>query len=309
MSTTTTLKRILVGGARNFSRSGLVSFATVLIMTVTLIIIGLLIFLSAILSHTLNAVRDKVDVNVYFVTDASESDVLAAKSRLERLDEVALVTYTSREEAITQFRQRHADDDLTIEALDQLGENPLGASLAIKANDPSQYETIVNFLSNDANVSPSGAPIIEHVNYYQNKTVIDRLTAAIDATQMAGLVIVLVFSLASVIIALATVRLAIYTARDEIAVMRLVGASNSYIRGPFIVAGIISGAVSGLIALALFYPAVWYVGDTLSNWLAGFNLFSYYLTNFPMIFGIIVGSGMLLGGIASFFGVRKYLTI
>jgi len=309
MSKTTTLKRIFVGGARNFTRSGLVSFATVLIMTVTLIIIGSLIFLSAILSHTLSAIEDKVDVNVYFVTDADESDILAAKTRLERLDEVALVTYTSREEAITEFRQRHQDDELTLEALDQLGDNPLGASLAIKATDPTQYETIVNFLSNDANVSPSGAPIIDHINYYQNKTVIDRLTTAIDATQTAGLVIVALFSLASVIITLAAVRLAIYTARDEIAVMRLVGASNMYIRGPFIVAGIISGAVSGIIALALFYPAVWYAGGKLATWLDGFNLFTYYIQNFPMIFGIIVGSGMVLGCIASFLGVRKYLTV
>ena len=309
MSTSTTFKRILVGGARNFSRSGLVSFATVLIMTVTLIIIGSLIFLSAILTNTLAAIEDKVDVNVYFVTDASESDILSAKNQLEKLDQVAQVTYTSREEAITQFRVRHADDELTLEALDQLGDNPLGASLAVKATDPTQYETIVNFLSNDANVSPSGARIIDHVNYYQNKTVIDRLTNAIDATQTAGLVIVILFSIASVIIALATVRLAIYTARDEIGVMRLVGASNMYIRGPFIVAGIISGAVSGLIALALFYPAVWYGGARLASWLGGFNLFTYYLQNFPMIFGIIVGSGMLLGGIASFLGVRKYLSI
>lgn len=309
MSKSTTFKRILVGGARSFSRSGLVSFATVLIMTVTLIIIGSLIFLSAILSNTLAAIEDKVDVNVYFVTDAPESDILSAKNSLERLDEVALVTYTSREEAITQFRTRHADDELTLGALDQLGENPLGASLAVKATDPTKYETIVNFLSNDANVSPSGAPIIDHVNYYQNKTVIDRLTNAIGATQTAGLVIVILFSIASVIIALATVRLAIYTARDEISVMRLVGASNTYIRGPFIVAGIISGAVSGLIALALFYPAVWYSGGTLSGWLGGFNLFTYYLTNFPMIFGILVGSGMVLGGIASFLGVRRYLSI
>jgi cell division transport system permease protein len=309
MSTSRTFRRILLGGARNFSRSGLVSFATVLIMTVTLIIIGALIFLSAILSHTLGLIESKVDVNVYFTTDAAESDILAAKTRIERLNEVAEATYTSREEAIADFRTRHADDELTLQALDQLGENPLGASLAIRAHDPSQYETIVNFLSNNDNVSSSGANIIDHINYFQNKTVIDRLTNAIAAVQKAGLGIVALFSIASVIIALATVRLAIYTARDEISVMRLVGASNTYIRGPFIVAGIISGAVSGLIALTLFYPAAWYAGDKLALWLGGFDLHDYYLANFPLIFAILVGSGMLLGGIASFLGVRRYLRI
>ena len=304
-----TFKRMLKTGAQSFTRSGLVSFATVLIMTVTLIIIGILLFLSAILSNTLGAIQSKVDVNVYFTTDASESDILYAKQQLQKLTEVAEVTYTSREEALADFRERHKADQLTLAALDQLGDNPLGASLAVKAHDPSQYQKIVNFLSNDANVSQSGANIIDHINYYQNKTVIDRLTNAINATQKAGLAIVIIFAVASVIIALATVRLAIYTARDEIAVMRLVGASNWYIRGPFIVAGIISGFVSGLIALALFYPASWYVGTRLSSWLGGFNLFDYYLGHFPMLFLALVGSGVVLGGIASFLGVRRYLSI
>ncbi|HEY0010862.1 MAG TPA: permease-like cell division protein FtsX [Candidatus Paceibacterota bacterium] len=309
MSSSRTIRRIFVGGSRHFTRSGLVSFATVLIMTVTLMIMGALLFLSAILSHTLDTVASKVDVNVYFVTDAPESEILAAKSRIERLDQVTEVIYTSREEAITRFRSRHAEDELTIAALDQLGDNPLGASLAITAQDPSQYETIVNFLGNDANVSPSGSRIIESINYYENKTVIDRLTSAIDAIQKAGVGIVALFAVASVIIALATVRLAIYTARDEISVMRLVGASNTYIRGPFIVAGIISGAVAGFIALALYYPAAWYAGNNLTTWLGGLNLHTYYLQNFPMIFGALVGSGMLLGCIASFLGVRKYLRV
>lgn len=305
----TTLKRIFLGGATSFVRSGLVSFATVLIMTVTLIIIGALMFLSAVLSHTLELIESKVDVNVYFATDAPESDILATQRRLEAIEEVVSVTYTSREESLAAFRERHADDNLTIEALDQLGDNPLGASLAIKAQNPEQYEGIVNFLSNNANVSSSGTSIIDHINYYQNKTVIDRLTNAIAATQTAGLIVVIFFVIASIIIALATVRLAIYTARDEIAVMRLVGASNMYIRGPFIVAGMLSGLVSGIIAMALFYPALWYAGGAMSAWLGGFNLFSYYLSNFFVIFLTLAGSGIALGGIAAFLGVRRYLSV
>lgn len=304
----TSLRRIVSAGSTTFSRSGLVSFATVLIMTATLIIIGTLIFLSAILSNTLAAIQDKVDINVYFTTDAAESDVLAVQSRLEALPEVARVTYTSRDEALVEFRARHADDQLTLQALDQLGENPLGASLAVKATDPTQYAKIVNYLSDDSNI-PGGSSIIERVNYYQNKTVIDRLTQAIDATQKAGIALALLFSIASIIIAFATVRLAIYSARDEIAVMRLVGASNWFIRGPFIVAGIIGGIISAIITLVLFYPATWYAGGHLSQWLGGFNLLSYYLSHFFIIFLILIGSGVFLGGIASFVAVRRYLNI
>ena len=150
---------------------------------------------------------------------------------------------------------------------------------------------------------------IDRVNYLQNKNVIDRLTNAIAATEKAGLAIVLLFALASVTIALATIRLAIYTAREEIAVMRLVGASNMYIRGPFIVAGIIAGGLAAFIALIIFYPITWYAGNALSSWLGGFNLFSYYLHNFPLIFIVLAGTGIFLGALASWIGVRRYLTI
>lgn len=300
-----TFKRIMSAGATSFARSGLVSFATVLIMTVTLIIVGTLVLLSAVLTNTLSSIQDKVDVNVYFLTDAQESQVKDVQNRLEQRPDVAAVTYTSRDEALAQFRQKHATDTLTLQALDQLGDNPLGASLAVKAKDPSQYGTIVQFLQNDA----AANSIIDRINYAQNKVIIDRLTNAIKATQEAGLAIILLFAIASIIIALATVRLAIYSARDEIAVMRLVGASNAYIRGPFIVAGIIAGLIAGLIALAFFFPIAWYAGTAFTSWLGGFNLFTYYVSNFPYLFLVIVGSGFALGAIASFLGVRRYLRI
>lgn len=304
-----TIKRVVTGGAKNFTRSGAVSFATVLIMTVTLIIVGLLIFLSAILTNTLAGLQDKVDVNVYFVPDAAENDILAIERRLEALPEVSDVAYTSREDRLAEFRARHEDDQLTLQALDELGNNPLGASIAIKATDPSQYAAIVEFLSEDPSLSPDSGPIIDSINYYQNKAVIDRLTAAIDTTEKAGLAIVVLFAVASTIIALATIRLAIYTARDEIAVMRLVGASNAYIRGPFIVAGILSGLAAAIIALILFYPATWYAGRTLETWLGGFNLFDYYLANFALVFAIIAGTGILVGALASWLAVRRYLKV
>lgn len=309
MKTTMQLRRIVTNGAKSFVRSGAVSFATVLIMTVTMIIIGLLIFLSAVLSATLTSIKDKVDVNVYFVTAASETDIFALQQGIEALPEVAHVEYTSRDQALEEFKARHAEDQLTLQALEELGENPLGASLAIKAKDPEQYESIVNFLAEEPTLSSDGTSIIDRINYYQNKVVIDRLTGAIRATERAGLAIALLFALASVVIVFATVRLAIYTARDEIGVMRLVGASNMYIRGPFIVACILAGLIASVIALALFYPVSWYAGETLTQWLGGFNLFTYYVTHFPAIAGMLAGTGVVLGGVSSWFAVRRYLKV
>ncbi len=305
----TSFRRVVSGGTKNFIRSGAVSFATVLIMTVTLMIIGFLMFLSALLNFTLAQIQDKVDVSVYFTTTAAEGDILNLKDKLTAMPAVAAVTYTSRDEALQQFKDRHANDQLTLNALNELGDNPLGASLSIKAKDPTKYEGIVNFISSDTDLQSGGTSIIDHINYFENKSVIDRLTSAINATERAGLIIVIIFAVASTIIALATVRLAIYSSRDEIAVMRLVGASNAYIRGPFIVAGVIAGVLSGLLALLLFAPITWYLGVNYTAWLAGFDSFGYFLNNFAQLFIMIVGSGVLLGGFASYLAVRRYLRV
>ena len=303
------IKRMLENGWKNFARGGAVSTATVLIMVVTLSIIGSLIFLSALLSFTLDTVKDKVDVSVYFVTTANEIDILAVKDRLEKLPQVKEVTYTSAEEALTAFRGRHANDQLTLQALDEIGGNPLDASLSVKAKDPSEYESIVSFLEASPALSVGGSSIIDRINYAQNKEVIDRLSLAIRATREIGFVIVILFALASILIAFATVRLAIYTSKDEIGVMRLVGASNSYIQGPFIITGIVTGVIAAIIVLLLLIPATWYAGLKTENWFGGFNLASYYANNFALIFLILMSSGLVLGAIASVFAIRKYLKV
>jgi len=301
------LKRMLVAGGKNFIRGGAVSAATVLIMTVTLAIIGSLIFLSALLSFTLTIVKDKVDVSVYFVTTASEADILAVRDQLKKLPQVASITYTSADDALTAFRARHETDQLTLQALDELGGNPLDASLEIRAKDPSEYESIVNFVEASPTLSSVGTSIVDRINYAQNKEIIDRLSLAIQATREIGFAVIVFFAIASILIAFATIRLAIYTAKEEIAVMRLVGASNIYIQGPFIVTGVITGVIAAILILLLLWPATWYVGMKTAGWFDGFNIASYYGNHFAFIFSILICSGIVLGAIASVFAINRYL--
>jgi len=302
-----TVKRMLVAGWKNFARGGAVSAATVLIMTVTLAIIGSLIFLSALLTFTLNTIKEKVDVSVYFVTTASEADILAVKSQIEKLPQVSGVTYTSAGDALTAFRARHATDQLTLQALDELGGNPLDASLAVRAKNPSEYESIVNFLEASPALSSGGTSIVDRINYAQNKDVIDRLALAIVATRQIGFATIILFALASILIAFATIRLAIYTAKDEIAVMRLVGASNSYIQGPFIITGVITGILAATLVLLLLWPATWYAETKTAGWFGGFNLATYYSSQFSLFFCILAGSGIVLGAVASVLAIHRYL--
>lgn len=305
----TSTKRIIKSGFVNFWRNGVVSLAGILVMTITLFVIGSIIFLGAILNTSLEQIKNKVDINVYFTTAAPEEEILSLKSSIETLPEVSFVTYVTRDEALANFRERHKNDYLTLQALDELGENPLGASLSVKAKEPSQYESITKFLESKENISAGGKKIIDKINYYQNKIAIDKLAKIIDSAKKIGLAVTIVLIVISIAIAFNTIRLAIYTAREEIAVMRLVGGNNAYIRGPFLIEGAMYGIISSVITMALFYPVTLWLGRATENFFGGINLFEYYVSNFWQMLAIILLSGIALGAVSSFLAVRKYLDI
>lgn len=303
------LKRIMRTGFFNFWRNSTVSLASVLVMMMTLVVIGGVTFAGAVLNTSIAELRDKIDINVTFVTTAKEDDILSIKHSLESLPEVLLVTYVSRDEALEAFKERHANDQSILGALDELGENPLGAVLNVKARDPSQYSSVADFLESDNSLPASGVSIIDKINYYQNKTAIDRLTVIIDSADKLGFLATLIMAAISILIAFNTIRLTIYIARDEIAVMRLVGASTSYIQGPFVVVGVIYGLVAGLLTLLLFLPATYYLAEMTQGFFSNFNLFDYYLRHFLELALIIVGSGTVIGAFSSSLAIRRYLKV
>lgn len=303
MSFWVTTKRVARYGLIGFIRNGFVSLAAVFIMVITLFVIAVLMISGAALQATLQELVGKVDVNVYFTTEASEEQVLAIKGDLERLPEVAGAEYTSREQALAEFRERHANEQTTIQALDQLAGNPLGASLAIRAKDTSQYAAIAEFLE----VRGAETGIISKVNFYQNKTAIDRLSSIIETSRKVSIAAALFLAGASVLIAFNTIRLAIYTSRDEIGVMNLVGAAHWYVRGPFVVAGILYGLISGVVVMLALYPLAIWLGPPSQAFFGSFNVFDYYIDQFPTLFFTIVGTGVILGALSSFLAVRRYL--
>src|SRR3989338_571287 len=178
----TSIKRVIKGGIVNFYRNGFVSLASVLIMTVTLFTIGSVVFLSATLNASLEDLKSKVDVNVYFLTGAAEEDILLLADNLRTLQEVKEVEYVSRAQRLENFKKRHENDELTLQALQELPDNPLGAVLNIRAQEPSQYEGIAAFLKGNLPAQAGNAlaawkkAIIDEVNYYDNKDAIDKLS-------------------------------------------------------------------------------------------------------------------------------------
>ena len=300
------LKRIIKAGFINFTRGGLVSFAAVLVVTITLSVITAIIILQAVLYFSLNVIKDKVDVTIYFTVNAPEDKIMLLKSSLEKLPEVATVSYTSSEEALKLFRARHESDYPTIAALDEIGDNPLGAYINVKAKEVNQYESIANFMKGDNALVLGSASIIDKVNYHQNKLVIERLNTIISGAQKLGFMVTLLLIIISIITTFNTIRLAIFIAKEEIGVMRLVGASKMRVRGPFMVEGAIYGVIATIATLVLFWPVTAWLGANMTNFL-GLNIYDYYLSNFFKIFAIVLFSGIILGVLSSFLAVRKYL--
>ena len=302
----TSLKRVFRSGFIGFWRNAFVSFTAILVITITLLVVGGSVLFKETLTVSLVQIQNKVDINVYMVTTADEPAVLALKSEIEQLPEVREVVYTSREDALAAFRARHEDDDTILNALDELDENPLGASLAIRARETSQYEGIAAFLrEHQENESPE-TPLIYGTNFNQNKVAIDKLTNIIASVERTTYILMIILVLASVLIAFNTIRLAIYTAREEIQVMRLVGASNMQIRGPFVVEGAMYGIVAGILALLILYPTVRWLQDPIIRYF-DFDIFRYFVGAFPMLFLTLLGAGIVLGVTSSVLSIARYL--
>jgi cell division transport system permease protein len=309
MSFWVTTKRVARYGFIGFLRNGFVSLSAILIMTITLFVVATLIVSGAALSAVLKDLTSKVDVTVYMTTTATNDQIQQLKTSVQALPEVVSVTFVSSDQALAAFQARHANDQLTMQALQELPNNPLGASLEIRAKDTSQYATIARYLdAQQASGSGVGAAI-DKVNYTQNETAITHLTTIIETSKRIGFAIALVLAAASLLIAFNTIRLAIYTSRDEIGVMNLVGAGRWYVRGPFMVSGVLYGCISGIIVLALLYPICAWLGPASQNFLGSFNVFTYYVTSFGLLALVVMGSGIGLGTLSSFLAVRRYLRI
>jgi cell division transport system permease protein len=267
---------------------------------------------NALLGAILTDLKDKVDVTVYFTLDADPQAVDRLVNQVEALPEVKSVEYISAEEVLEQFKKTHENDSLILQSIDELeGANPLPAELVIRANEPDQYTSIVNYLQNEAVISQEGGTrsVVDKVNYDNNKAAIDRFSELSNSVEQFGLYIAIASVLIAILVAYNTIRIAIYSAREEIAVMRLVGANDSYIQGPFIVEGIIYGIVGTLISLIVLFPLVQSASNATRNFYGVLDLGRYFLTHLPLLFVVVLAFGVLMGVLSSFLAVRRYLKV
>jgi cell division transport system permease protein len=298
----TSFKRIIKWGLTNFWRNGWLSTATVSIMTLTLLVITVLLMLNVVANVILANLQNKIDISVYFKLETQEEEILKVKSQLEKLEEVEDVSYVSQNEALITFKEKHKDNPVLLQSLEELEFNPLEASLNIKARQANQYASINQFLE-----SVYYKDLIDKVNYMQNKDIIEKLNKIIVDVKTGGLGLSVLLALIVFLVTFNSIRLAIYSSREEINVMKLVGASKWFIRGPFFVEGLLYGLVATVVTILILYPLFYFLSPKISGFLPIGDVFSYFRINLLSFFLLLLGVGVFLGGFSTMVAVRKYL--
>ncbi len=303
----TNLRRIMRAGYTSFKRGGTVTFASILTLVITLSLINFIVLMNVAVNSTVQMVKNKVDVIVYFVPSADEKKILTLQENISKLTQVKNVTYVSRADALAEFEKKHVNDYVELQALNETPDNPFGAELKIVASSVADYDTISSYLKNEVMQKQGYDNLVEKINYAENKLVIDKLNRVIENARVIAGILLILFALVAIVITHNTVRLTIYTAREEIAVMRLVGGSRSYVRGPFIVQAIICSTFAAFITTILFMPILYY-SSGVANFF-GVDFFAYYIRHLYVVLPILLGSGIVLGFISSLIATRKYLKL
>lgn len=297
----TPLKRVIGSGWVAFKRQAGLSVATIFIFVMTISLVTTLFLFEKTSRLMISRLQEKVDISVYFKRDVLEDEILQIKDEISDIPQVKDIEYISHEIALAELLERHpelAESTRETEGLLNL------ATLNIQAAEASQYAAITDFLEN-----ASFRNSIEKVDYFQRKPVIDRIFSLASTINWTGLVLSLILALIAFLVAFNHVKLAIFNFREEIAVQRLVGASNWFIRGPFLVQGVISGLLAILIALFVFFPLLFFLGPKMEILFPGLNLFELFTGNFFIVILLQLVTGVGLGIVSSLIAMRKYLEV
>lgn len=301
---------------RHFFRNWTTSFGAVITIFLSLFIIGLFIVGSVLVNSFIGNVEDQVTIQAYISDNASDEDVEDYQDELERMDNVKNVEFVSKEDALEEYSSTISGNaDATLSALD--GQNPLPRSFRIEMEDPSQVESMAETIKDDpgfrkivddanSEIDDKDADVAENVRYGQEE--VSRLFQLTNYIRVAAVVLVALLTFVAFIFINNTIRLSITARRREIAIMRLVGASNGFIRGPFITEGVLQALIGALFSigvLELFRNLVIPKIFASISWMSiGIPMEIYYAT-----YGSLVLLGVIIGLFGSAIAMRRYLKV
>lgn len=303
----TTIWRVFLSGTNNFVRNAWLSAAAMAVMIITLTIVLFSVIANATFSYTVQTIRDKIDISVYLKDDITEVQRKDLTNNLKKINNVKAVEYTSKEQALKNYIEINKDNiDLQL-AISQT-DNPLPASLQIKLVDPDHIEAIKSYLE-----KPEIKALQSDETSYSGdrKEAIDKIAKATSFIRKAGIFGVIIFALISVLIIFNTIQMAIFNRRDELSIMRLLGASTWYIRGPFLVESFLIGVSSAVVSVVLCNSLFSVANSTLNA--SSFGLLDityaskYFSDRFLPIVGLQLALGTIIGVGSSFVATQRYL--
>lgn len=297
--------RVIKTGFVNFWRNLWLSVAATMVMSVTLIIFATLFLLFMLTNYSISTIQNTVDVSIYYKIGLNEQTIASINDQVKADSRVKEISYVSADQAFENFKVQHQDDPLITQSLNELTDNPLPATLHIKAHNLEDYPGITQMLAQD-----NFAEFIDKINYEDNREIIERLDKILTFIITFGIGLVAVFSLIALLVIFNTITLTIYNRKEEVEIMRLVGATNWYIRGPFLTESILYSICSTLIAGAVFIPVfskvlpkvAMYVNPQLT--LYSRNIFSFwYLVLMLFVLALVISI------LSTFMAIRKYLKV
>ncbi|MEF2649860.1 permease-like cell division protein FtsX [Collinsella tanakaei] len=290
----------------HFTRNWTTSLGAVITIFLSLFIIGLFIVGSAMINSMIGSVQDTVKISAFISDDASDEDVEAFMEKIEGWDNVKNVEFKTKDDALEDFQSSSSDADATISALD--GENPLPRSYTIEMNEPSQVEEMANKIKQDSDFQQivDGGNVDESVLYGQEE--VARLFQFTDYIRLAAVVLVALLTFVAFIFINNTIRLSITARRREIAIMRLVGASNGFIRGPFVAEGVLQALLGSLLAIGCLELVRNFLMPLVQENLK-FMPFNVTMAMYLATYGSLILVGIVIGLFGSAIAMRRYLKV
>jgi len=298
------IKRIIRSGWNIFSRDKEIALATIFTLFLAVCLVSSLFLFAKISQFIIVSTQEKIDISVYFKEEVDENDILGIQKEISKFSEVKKVEYVSSEQALVEFIERHENDPTLIEAVEEVGRNPFLASLTIKAWEPSQYGIVSNFLQ-----TADFGDMIEKIDYFERKSVIERVASFTSAAYRIGILVALTLILTAALTTFSTIRLSIYNSSEEIKIQRLVGASNWSIKGPFLIQGALAGLVGSFICVFLFGLLSWSLASRFEGLFYGLNTFQLFASNFWFLLFIQLFTGVGLGIMSSNIAIKRYLKV
>lgn len=303
------LERIVKNGFISFGRNIWLAIAAIAMMTTTLTILLFAVVSNATFNHTVADLTSHIDVSMYLKDDVTTTQRQQLINQLEKIDSIQSVSYVSKAQALKNYEADNAGNKDLLTAISET-DNPLPASLDIKPKDPNQLGGIKDFLD-----KPSVQALQSDPTSYSGdrKAAIDNITKATHFFQQAGIVGIIVFMIISMLIIFNTIRMAIFNRRDELVIMRLLGASTAFIRGPFVVETMIYGAVAAILSFIFCWSLFHIASTTLQASSLGLLKINYsnkfFTSNLLEILLGQIAVGILIGAASSTLATRRYLKL